>query len=252
MSVPSRRPGFPVGLPVLRWGGDGPRVLALHGLSASARLWWRIGSELARLGHRVVAPDLRGHGAAPPADSYHLEELASDVLDLGSGWDVVVGHSLGGSVAALAALEPGFCRCLVLLDPVVAIPDEERESLRAAQLAELEQTDPAALGEANPSWHAEDAYWKAQAAASTSPHVVAAVFDDNPSWDLTRRLEGIAVPTVLVAADREAGGLIDPEMGRRLAGINSHLRFEIAAGVGHAIPREAPDLVVRLIVASQG
>lgn len=242
----------PVELPVLRWGREGARVLALHGLSASAQLWWRIGSQLASHGWSVVAPDLRGHGAAPRAESYRLEELAADVTELGSGWDVVVGHSLGGSVAVLAALEPGFCSRVVLLDPVLRIPEEGREQLRAAQLEELASTDPAELAAAHPGWHPEDAFWKARAAAVTSPYAVGKVFDDNPVWDLTARLEGMAVPAVLVGADPERGGLIDPKTAGRITEANPHLRYELAAGVGHSIPREAPDLVVRLVLAAGG
>ena len=44
-------------------GGEGPPVVLLHGPSANATHWMRVLPGLAR-GHRVIAPDLPGHGAS--------------------------------------------------------------------------------------------------------------------------------------------------------------------------------------------
>jgi len=74
-------------------------------------------------GWRLVAVDLRGHGesdwAEPPR--YRLEDFASDldpVLDaLAPEPVVLVGHSMGGRVAAwYAAMRPGRVRALAVLD----------------------------------------------------------------------------------------------------------------------------------------
>ncbi len=46
------------------WGDPAaPPLLLVHGLTASAAIWWRVGPALAAAGWRVVAPDLPGHGA---------------------------------------------------------------------------------------------------------------------------------------------------------------------------------------------
>ena len=47
----------------LSWGDpDGRPLLLVHGVTASAAIWWRVGPALAATGRRVVAVDLPGHG----------------------------------------------------------------------------------------------------------------------------------------------------------------------------------------------
>ena len=47
----------------LTWGDPADRpLLLIHGITASARIWWRVGPALAASGRRVVAVDLPGHG----------------------------------------------------------------------------------------------------------------------------------------------------------------------------------------------
>ncbi|MCI0800773.1 MAG: alpha/beta fold hydrolase, partial [Chloroflexi bacterium] len=45
----------------LDWGGDGPPLLALHGLASSAN-WYDIVARLLRDRYHIYAPDQRGHG----------------------------------------------------------------------------------------------------------------------------------------------------------------------------------------------
>lgn len=236
-------------LPTLEWGPEGDRrVLLVHGLSSAAHIWWRVGSELAARECQVTAPDLRGHGNAPRATSYRLEELAGDLLRLGGGWDAVVGHSLGGSVALLAALEPGFCRRLVLLDPLIEIEETHLPSLISDQLSELEPRSPEELAGAHPRWDPEDIFWKHRATQQVTPRTVKRVFSDNQPWNLSARVSGLAVNTLLVAASPRLGGLLSPELAASLAESNPAVSWQLAADCGHSIQRENPDLVVRLTV----
>lgn len=106
--------------------GDGPeKVVLLHGflgsgrnLSTLARRWSASDPSLT-----LLIPDLTGHGVSPPLPpNATLEDLASDLLatiEVEAGVQPVhlVGHSLGGRVALVAAsLAPSRVRSITLLD----------------------------------------------------------------------------------------------------------------------------------------
>ena len=93
---------------VLEWDGGGPStVLCLHGFLDLAWAFHRVAPVLASRGYHVVAPDLRGHGETERVGAggyYHFMDYLLDVADLADalGRDrlALVGHSLGGSIAA--------------------------------------------------------------------------------------------------------------------------------------------------------
>src|SRR3954452_10718463 len=102
-------------------GTTGPVLVLLHGLLGSGASFGPALDELART-HRVLAPDLLGHGASEkPTGDYSLGSLATLVRDLLVVLDVdsatVVGHSLGGGVAMQLAYQfPAAVERLVLVD----------------------------------------------------------------------------------------------------------------------------------------
>ena len=101
---------------------DAPPVLLLHGLGATNASMLPTLADLAT-DHRVLAPDLPGHGAsAAPAAPYNPAWLAAwtEAFQAGTGsrGAVLVGNSLGGRVALEAGLtHPRSVRGLVLLCP---------------------------------------------------------------------------------------------------------------------------------------
>ena len=105
----------------LDWGGDGPPVMALHGLASSAH-WYDIVAPLLRNDFRIVAPDQRGHGQTTQAPSgYDWATLSKDVSGLmdhlGIPQAAVLGHSWGGHVASgLAAYSPERVSRVVMID----------------------------------------------------------------------------------------------------------------------------------------
>jgi len=100
--------------------GDGPPVVALHGLASNARWWDLVAPRLAP--RRVVAVDQRGHGRSQrPDDGYDFPTVVGDargvVRALGLGPVVVAGHSWGASVALWWAAEhPGEVGAVVCVD----------------------------------------------------------------------------------------------------------------------------------------
>ncbi|MGW8883036.1 alpha/beta fold hydrolase [Streptomyces sp. NPDC055749] len=103
------------------WGGSGPPVALLHGLAGHAGEWDAIARDLSPR-YRVVAVDQRGHGASErrPRDVSRAAYVADAVAvleQLGLQQPVLVGQSLGGHAAMLAAAaHPGLFRALVLVE----------------------------------------------------------------------------------------------------------------------------------------
>jgi pimeloyl-ACP methyl ester carboxylesterase len=63
-------------------GADRPLALLIHGVTSSSLTWWRVAPELVRQGYRVLAVDLRGHGASPRvSEGLVLGDLSADVLE---------------------------------------------------------------------------------------------------------------------------------------------------------------------------
>jgi pimeloyl-ACP methyl ester carboxylesterase len=84
-------------------GETGPLVLLIHGITGNGAAWDPVTERLARA-HRVLVPDLLGHGtSAKPRGDYSLGAFAAGLRDLmvalGEPRATVVGHSLGGGVA---------------------------------------------------------------------------------------------------------------------------------------------------------
>ena len=100
--------------------GQGSAVLLIHGMGGSSQTWREVVAHLATR-HRVIAPDLLGHGQSDkPRADYSLGAFAvwlRDLLnELGISRVTLVGHSLGGGVAMqFAHQHPEYVERLVLI-----------------------------------------------------------------------------------------------------------------------------------------
>ena len=86
---------------------EGPPVLLLHGLYGSSANWAGIARRLAQR-HRLLVPDLRGHGRSPAGDRISYPAMALDLIELldrqGIAQATIIGHSMGGKAAMCLAL----------------------------------------------------------------------------------------------------------------------------------------------------
>lgn len=91
-------------------GGQGPAVILLHGPAGYAAHWMRIVSDLTAA-HRVIAPDLPGHGATEFDEPMDLDRMLAwlDALieQTCESPPTLVGHLLGGALAARCAARNG-------------------------------------------------------------------------------------------------------------------------------------------------
>ena len=119
------------------WPGDGPAVLAVHGLTANHTCWYPVASVLGRR-VRLTGYDLRGRGdSEKPAKGYSLDQHARDLLGLldhfGVRRAIVMGHSLGAHIGVwFAAHYPERVDKLVLFDGGLDVRAEVLESLKPA------------------------------------------------------------------------------------------------------------------------
>jgi len=109
----------------LHWtdtGGDGPPVVLLHGVQVDGLSWLRTAQAL-EADHRVVMPDLRGHGRsgridAPVPPQITVDDMVTVLAAAGVDEPIVIGHSMGADVAGRLAAQHAV-RGLVLVDPAL-------------------------------------------------------------------------------------------------------------------------------------
>jgi pimeloyl-ACP methyl ester carboxylesterase len=129
-----------------RYGGEGPLIVLIHGITGHSAQWELAIEELADE-FTILAPDLLGHGeSAKPRGDYSLGAYASGVRDillaLGHERASIVGHSLGGGVAMQFAYQfPERCERLVLVSSG-GLGREVHPLLRAATLPGAELVLP--------------------------------------------------------------------------------------------------------------
>lgn len=127
----------------LRWAGDGPPLLLIHGYPQSHVMWHKIAPALAET-FTVVCPDVRGYGDSgkPPSDDDHRpyckSEQARDLVEvmaaLGHETFHVAGHDRGGRVAYRLTLDhPDRVTRLAVLDIVPTVEQYERMKVGGAQ-----------------------------------------------------------------------------------------------------------------------
>lgn len=122
------------------WGRSGPVVAASHGLTAThisfEALAEQLGDDL-----RLVAPDHRGRGRSrdiegPWGFRAHAADLVAVLDHIGAARaDVLVGHSMGGFVAAVAAAEyPGRFAQVLMVDGGLPVLDAPRDGVSVERL----------------------------------------------------------------------------------------------------------------------
>jgi pimeloyl-ACP methyl ester carboxylesterase len=126
-------------------GGDGPPLLLLHDPAEYAAKWMRVIPDLVTT-HRVIAPDLPGHGTSTvgdgPLDAGRVLDWVGELIDHTCvSPPSMVGLILGGAIAArFAAAHPGRLERLVLVDALGLRPLEPAPEFGGALEAYL--TEP--------------------------------------------------------------------------------------------------------------
>lgn len=247
--------------------GDGPPVLLLHGFTGSSAGWSAIVEGL-DVRHRVVVPDLLGHGRSDaPHDParYVLSRqsgvLASLLAELDAQPATVVGYSMGTRLALSLAVEhPAAVCALVLESPSAGIADpiargrRRNDDERWARLLEEEgmnafvdawESQPLFAGEATLPPATRER--RRSERVAQDPLALAASLrgaGHGAMEPLHDRLESIGVPTLIVAGGRDPVGL---DRARDVAGHIPAARLTVVADAGHAAHVERPHALLDLL-----
>lgn len=198
-------------LAYLEWGSSGKPILLLHGITSSARGWWRVAPELAERGYHVFAADMPGHGESGDTGDHRIDAIASIVgklLELPALQDaIVIGHSWGGAVGlALANGAHGepLPRRVVLVDPALQLDPNVGATLLASYTAGIGAPPEVTAIEVrakNPDWHPCDIHWKIEALERCRQEAVEGFFTRSGRWDYLARLAEATMPLLLIVAD---------------------------------------------------
>jgi pimeloyl-ACP methyl ester carboxylesterase len=107
--------------------GSGPLVVLSHGIGVRRQDYWFLAPMLAQAGYRVASADLRGHGESSRGwPAINNIDVAGDLLaliDHLGGPAVIVGHSLSGGAATIAAAtRPDLVAGVVEINPFTRKP----------------------------------------------------------------------------------------------------------------------------------
>jgi pimeloyl-ACP methyl ester carboxylesterase len=132
--------------------GEGPPVVFLHGLFGNARNFGQFQRALAGR-FRVLALDMRNHGASPHAPGMRYPDLAADVLETLAARDAlpaaVIGHSMGGKAAMAAALAQPDAISRLLVADIAPVPYQHGNTAIAEALLRIPLTPALTRGAAD-------------------------------------------------------------------------------------------------------
>ncbi|MFJ3404500.1 alpha/beta fold hydrolase [Promicromonospora sp. NPDC090134] len=227
-----------------REAGDpaAPVLLLLHALGESSLSWDPLLDDLAALGHRVLAPDARGHGDSDRPGQYSYEVMTADTLAFCAALDVtapgdlaIVGHSMGAVTAALVTAALNATTQPATTQPATTQPATAEPATTPVTRLVLEDATPPRPG--GPRFepfdepdHPVPFDWplvNALRAQRSEP--------DPAWWDDALRIEA----PVLVVAGGPTSNVDQADLAEFTARVAHGRLVEIR--VGHMVHHEAPD-----------
>ncbi len=253
-----------LGLSYLTAGEKGPAIVFLHGWGAFKELWWSTLRDLGR-DYRCFAIDMPGHGESRIGRADQIERIATLVADfcadLGLTSIILVGHSMGGSVAVELTLHyPHLVQRLALIDAAVdayRMPAYTRLYLLPAigwPVFRITQAIGRAfrpIGQRIP--HDHGGGWirpwlrRASYLATFDPEGLYRILRSLFATRADERLQQIRVPTLVLTGQFDS--LVPPSHARRLAQVIPGARYVVLPASIHNPMDEQPGAFTRALRA---
>lgn len=247
------------------WGGSGPPLVMLHGLSGHSRTWDHTAAALSDQYH-VLALDQRGHGDTDWAPEYGLRPMANDLLGFLDGLELrkvtLMGLSMGGLVSfVFAAAHPDRVERMVILDIGPEIAPAGSANVASSMAArDVFSTEDEAFAQARAA--------NARPADATLRHRVThnlrrlpdgsftykydkalrqnprALFDHTPE-ELWAAWQALSCPVQLVrGADSD---VLSAETAERMLAENANVSFASIPDCGHSITLDRPEGLIDVV-----
>jgi esterase len=248
----------------LDWGGDGPPLVMLHGLSGHARTWDYTAAGLSDR-YRVFALDQRGHGDSEWASQYGFALMTGDLLGFLDALELrevtLMGLSMGGIVSFLfAASHPDRVSRLLVLDigPEIAsagaqhvaatlaandIFDSEDEAFAQARAANPRPTDEAirhrvannlrALPDGKLTFKSDKAVRRPGA------------IQDHTTGELWAAWRAVSCPVLLIRGNDS--DVLAAETAQRMLAENANASLAVVPDCGHTITVDNPQGLLAVV-----
>ena len=224
-------------------------VFLLHGIYGSKEYWRPQTERLVARGYRVVAWDAPGYGLSPLPDPFGFEVVADAgaqlIKAMGTGRNVVHGHSMGGQITPRIRLKvPDLVHGIVISSTIGYFgnrtKEEQEEFVRKRTAPPPPGTDAVTANRLvvdsmlGPASKGPEVDLVRQWASLTPPDTVKAAVkavQTFPEGDAVAGFRAIPVPTLLVAGEVDQVG--HPAGMKRVADMISGCEFATVSGSGH-------------------
>jgi 3-oxoadipate enol-lactonase len=244
--------------------GAGRPILLIHGFTNYGLSWAPQLAALVHSGHRVILPDLYGHGASSPANALcTVSDLAADMIrlvdHLGAGPVVLCGLSLGGMIALQMALDqPNLVASIIVANSRLSFTGPENTAMVDAwielflqedgPMKRLRATWPTLVNdEFRQSAHGRAAFdaW-ALVLARVQGRSLCHIAEGMTQFDLRGRLSAIRAPALVISGERDR--LFSANQSREISGQIAGSRCCVISGAGHLSSLDSSDQFNRLLL----
>jgi N-formylmaleamate deformylase len=229
----------------LRYGGKGPPLLLVPGITSPAITWGFVAEELSAQ-NDVYLLDVRGRGLSEAGNhlDYGLDACAQDVVAFAEALAldqvVLMGHSMGARHGLRACtINPRRFAGVILVDPPMSGPGRRAYPANLAWYVDSmalarHGADVETLRRFTPTWTDEQIGLRAEWLHSCDQAAILSSFASFHEDDIHCDLARLALPTLLVTAER--GDVVRDEDVAECRSLHPALQSVRVADAGHMIP----------------